>query len=80
VHEAERLQSDLRRAEIEPYAWVINQSLLASGTHDPVLAQRAAYEAPFIERVVTLSARRCALIPWQVHAPVGATALNALAQ
>jgi arsenite-transporting ATPase len=80
VHEAERLQTDLRRAEIEPYAWVINQSLLASGTHDTVLAQRGAYEVPFIERVTNLSARRCALIPWQVHAPVGASALNALAQ
>jgi arsenite-transporting ATPase len=80
VHEAERLQTDLRRAEIEPYAWVINQSLLASGTHDPVLAQRGAYEVPFIERVATASARRCALIPWQVNAPLGAAALNALAQ
>ncbi len=80
VHEAERLQADLRRAEIEPYAWVINQSLLASGTHDPVLAQRGAYEVPFIERVATLSARRCALIAWQITAPVGAVALNALAQ
>ena len=80
VHEAERLQADLRRAEIEPYAWVINQSLLASGTHDPVLAQRGAYEVPFIERVATLSARRCALIAWQINAPVGAVALNALAK
>ncbi|MDR0478824.1 MAG: arsenical pump-driving ATPase, partial [Burkholderiaceae bacterium] len=32
VHEAERLKADLARAGIEPYAWVINQSLLASGT------------------------------------------------
>ena len=80
VHEAERLQADLRRAEIEPYAWVINQSLLASGTRDPILEQRGTYEVPFIERVSTLSARRCALIPWQVNTPVGAAALNALSQ
>ncbi len=79
VHEAERLQADLRRAQIEPYAWVINQSLLASGTTDPVLSQRGAYELPFIERVWRQSSTRCALIAWQVVAPVGAAALNRLA-
>ena len=35
VHEAERLQQDLARAKIQPFAWVINQSLLASGTCNP---------------------------------------------
>src|ERR1019366_6767800 len=30
VHEAERLQADLRRAGIEPFGWVINSSLAAS--------------------------------------------------
>ena len=39
VHEAERLQQDLARAGIMPYAWAINQSLLASGTHDPRVAE-----------------------------------------
>ena len=28
VHEAAALQQDLRRAQIEPYAWIINQSLI----------------------------------------------------
>ena len=78
VHEAERLQDDLRRAQIEPYAWVINQSLLASETRDPMLAQRGVYEAPFIDRVWTKASRRCALIPWQVTAPIGASALGLL--
>ncbi len=63
VHEAERLQDDLERAGIAPYAWVINQSLAASGTRDPRLARRGQCELPFIERVTDLS-RRCALIPW----------------
>jgi arsenite-transporting ATPase len=80
VHEAERLQTDLRRARIEPVAWVINQSLLASGTRDLMLSQRGAYEVPFIERVWKQLSSRCALIPWQVSAPVSAVALNALAQ
>lgn len=79
VHEAERLQADLHRAGIEPFAWVINQSLLASGTHDPVLTQRGAYEAPFIAHVMQVSAKRSVLVPWRVEAPVGALALSSLA-
>jgi arsenite-transporting ATPase len=51
VHEAERLQGDLARAGIKPLAWVINQSLLAIGTHAPLLCQRGAYEIPFIRHV-----------------------------
>jgi arsenite-transporting ATPase len=65
VHEAERLQHDLARAGIKPFAWVINQSLLASGTKDPLLVQRGHYEAPFIERVLTTLSTRTALIPWR---------------
>lgn len=79
VHEAERLQADLRRAGIEPYAWVINQSLLASDTRDPVLLQRSHCEVPYIEHVVHESAHRCALIAWQSEPPVGARALGAWA-
>jgi arsenite-transporting ATPase len=78
VHEAERLQADLRRAEIEPYGWVINQSLLASGTSDPVLGQRARFEAPFIARVIELSPRRPALLAWQAEAPAGTSGLRRL--
>ena len=32
VSEAAPLQEDLRRAQIEPYAWVINSSLAAAGS------------------------------------------------
>ncbi|BAE50637.1 arsenical pump-driving ATPase [Paramagnetospirillum magneticum] len=64
VHEAERLQDDLARAGITPFAWVINQSLLASGTRDPLLTQRGTYEVPFIERVAANPSSRTALIPW----------------
>ncbi|HEY3367046.1 MAG TPA: arsenical pump-driving ATPase [Symbiobacteriaceae bacterium] len=71
VYEAERLQADLRRAGIEPYGWVINQSLLASGTADPLLLRRAAQELPFIRRVHGEPPARCALVPWQPEEPVG---------
>ena len=76
VHEAERLQGDLSRAGITPFAWVVNQSLLASGTHDPLLAQRGAYEIPFIRRVADGLSQRCALIPWLAETPTGATGLG----
>jgi arsenite-transporting ATPase len=75
VHEAERLQADLARAGIKPYAWVINQSLLASGTKDPLLAERGHYELPFIRRVADELAPRCALIAWKAVPPVGEAGL-----
>ncbi|WP_079433729.1 arsenical pump-driving ATPase [Zoogloea sp. LCSB751] len=78
VHEAERLQGDLARAGITPYAWVINQSLLASGTADPLLCQRGTYEVPFVRRVADELASRCALIPWLAEAPVGKAGLEHL--
>ena len=37
VHEANRLQADLRRAGIEPFGWLINASLTTSQTTHPVL-------------------------------------------
>ena len=80
VHEAERLQGDLARAGITPYAWVINQSLLASGTTDPLLCQRGTYEVPFVRRVADELASRSALIPWLAEAPVGKTGLEQLVQ
>ena len=75
VHEAERLQQDLARAGIKPYAWVINQSLLASGTHNPLLAERGRYEIPFIRKVAEELSPRCALIPWLAEPPIGAKGL-----
>ena len=76
VHEAERLQGDLSRAGITPRAWVINQSLLASGTHDPLLEQRGGYEVPFIRRVADDLSQRCALIPWLAETPTGQAGLS----
>ncbi len=80
VHEAERLQVDLRRAGIEPFAWVINQSFLASGTRDPLLRQRGYDEIPFIQRVATTLSSRCTLIPWLADAAVGPTGLRGILQ
>jgi len=80
VHEAARLQDDLRRAGITPYAWVINQSFATTGFSDPVLRGRGAREAPFIEEVETQLASRMAMIPWNPIEPVGPERLLQLAQ
>jgi arsenite-transporting ATPase len=80
VLEAQRLQNDLRRAGIEPYGWVINQSLLGASPADPLLLARAAAEREFIDKVVGQLSTRCALIPWVATEPVGADALRRLAR
>ena len=76
VHEAAQLQRDLRRAEIEPYAWVINQSLSPLNVTDPLLIERQRNEARYISEVVSQQAIRTALISWQIEPPVGRAALN----
>jgi arsenite-transporting ATPase len=80
VHEAARLQEDLERAGIRPYAWVINQSLLATGTQDPVLAERGRQEQKYFSEVRNALADRVALIPWQMEAPVGSDRLRHIAE
>ena len=79
VHEAAALQEDLRRAHIEPFAWVINQSLLNSGSCDPLLQCREASEHRYLREVVEKQARRTAWLPWQAEEPVGPEALLHLA-
>jgi arsenite/tail-anchored protein-transporting ATPase len=63
VHEAAALQRDLLRADIHPFAWVVNQSLVPLEVSDPVLVQRRAAERRFHAEVAQL-AHRVALVPW----------------
>lgn len=79
VLEASALQDDLRRAQIEPFAWVINGSLAAAQPSDPILRARAAAEIDQIVKVKDQLARRVALIPFQVEEPAGVERLAALA-
>lgn len=79
VHEAAALQEDLRRAGIEPFAWVVNQSLLDCGSCDPVLQLREQAEHRYLREVVEKHASRTALLPWQPEDPTGADALADLA-
>jgi arsenite/tail-anchored protein-transporting ATPase len=80
VSEATQLQEDLRRADIEPFAWVVNQSLAVTDTSDPVLVSRARAEIPLIERVRGELARRLAVVPMLAEEPVGADRLRDLAR
>ncbi|QPD02412.1 MAG: Arsenical pump-driving ATPase [Candidatus Nitrospira kreftii] len=71
VLEAAQLQDELRRAGIEPWAWLINNSLFATATSSPLLKQRAAFELAQIEAVRNRHAKRVALVPMQAEEPVG---------
>lgn len=80
VHEAAALQDDLRRAGIEPFAWVVNQSFAATATADPVLVARGRHERAYFDEVRTSLAHRTAVIAWREERPVGAAALLSLTQ
>ena len=71
VLEASSLQSELRRAGIEPWAWIVNNSLAAAVTRSPLLRQRSLNEVPQIENVATRRARRYAVVPLLAEEPVG---------
>jgi arsenite/tail-anchored protein-transporting ATPase len=78
VTEAERLQDDLRRAGIEPFAWIVNQSLAAADSLDAVLVERARAELPLIERVRDSLANRFAVVPLLAQEPIGPERLREL--
>jgi arsenite-transporting ATPase len=79
VSQASALQEDLRRAHIEPYAWIINKSLLAAGTRDELLQLRLLGEQKQIDRVRGAMATRVFFLPWQANPQVGLAALQELA-
>ena len=78
VSQAAALQDDLRRASIEPYAWVLNKSVLAAGTRDPLLAARLAGERQQMERMSSGLAKRIFILPWLIRPPIGFVELSSL--
>ncbi|MGB3882213.1 MAG: arsenical pump-driving ATPase [Diaphorobacter nitroreducens] len=78
VSQAAALKEDLQRARIGTFAWVVNKSLLASNTRDPLLQARLNSERRQMERVQALAQGRFYLIPWAATPPVGAKALGDL--
>lgn len=71
VLEAANLQEDLRRAGIEPWAWVINNSVAAAAPRSALLRQRARNENREIEAVATRHAQRYAVVPLMKDEPIG---------
>ena len=80
VLEAAGLQADLRRAGIEPWAWVINNSLSAANPCSPLLRQRASNEQVHIAAVADQHACRYAVVPLLAEDPVGVNRLTQLAR
>jgi arsenite-transporting ATPase len=78
VHEATRLQADLVRAGITPFGWVVNMSLAATATTDPILQARAGQERRWISEVSRLSGRPPAILGWSSRPLVGAESLATL--
>ncbi len=76
--EAASLQDDLRRAGIEPWAWIVNNSIAATTVRSPLLGQRASNELADIEAVSTIHAKRYAVVPLLEEEPVGIEKLLAL--
>jgi len=72
IHEAMQLERDLMRAEIHPFAWLINQSLTPLSVTDPLLRSRKSAEAQRIREVVS-GDRRVVLEAWTDGSPGTAT-------
>lgn len=80
VLEAASLQDDLRRAGIEPWAWIVNNSIAATTVESPLLYQRAHNELADIKAVSTLHAKRYAVVPLLKEEPVGVQRLLTLSK
>ncbi len=79
VLEAANLQDDLRRAGIEPWAWVINSSVAAATAKSSLLRQRASNELREIKTIVDNHTHRHAVVPLLKEEPIGASRLLELA-
>jgi len=78
VLEAAGLNSELERAQIHPWAWVINNSVAAADPTSALLRRRAAAEVPLIAAVRSDYADRVAVVPLLAAEPVGIPALRSL--
>lgn len=70
ILEAQALSSDLERAEITPWAWVINQSLPASQTSSSFLERRARAQLQEIDAVTRSTTAPTVQLPFLAAEPV----------
>lgn len=62
VHEAMRLQNDLKRADIYSKWWIINSSFYATNTTNEILKVKASNEVHWINEVEEISKANYAVI------------------
>ncbi|MGL9790527.1 arsenite-transporting ATPase [Enterococcus sp. DIV2469a] len=67
VYESIRLKDDLERAGIARTWWVVNNSMLSSGTTNPMLLARAQNEEVWIDKVAELSNNHYPVIEWKAE-------------
>lgn len=64
THEAKDLQEDLKRADISPYAWIINKSFSLTNTSNNLLCQKALNEIKYIKEVKENLSSKTLIEPW----------------
>lgn len=64
-YESKRLAEDLDRAKIAHKWWLVNQSMIATHTNNPVLQARAVSELEWIKRVAEISNGNYAVDQWE---------------
>jgi arsenite-transporting ATPase len=80
ILEAAELQADLERAQIHPWAWVVNNSLAAAAPTSALLRLRASEELPQINKFKDEHSTRLAVVPILPTEPVGIPALEELSR
>ena len=75
VLEAVNLQGELRRAGIEPWGWIVNNSIAAADACSTLLQQRAQNEVIEIDAVAHHHATRYAVVPMLKEEPAGRESL-----
>lgn len=78
VYESMRLQEDLDRAGIAHTWWVVNNSMLTSGTTNPMLLVRAQNENTWIDKVAELSNNHYGVVEWHAEEISGEALHNIL--
>ncbi|MFJ6414333.1 arsenical pump-driving ATPase [Terribacillus saccharophilus] len=76
--EAKRLQEELIRASITPDRWIVNQSLYATGTTNPVLISKSKEEKHWVGKVQEASVEIPVIVPWQTEERIGYDEIRSL--
>ncbi len=71
VHEAQRLQEDLKRAGIVPYGWIVNGSFAFSQTNHPLLLEKGKVELSYLQEITKELSQRTLITPWMADTLVG---------